>query len=670
MTLRRWLGWNDQAVNPRRRGHRRPALELLEGRELLSAIYSVTNLNDSGTGSLRDAIAQSNASSGTATNTINFSISGSGVQTIKLLSSLSVITHPVVIDGSTQPGFSGKPLIVIDGTSAGTGANGFEIAASKTTIKGLAIDNFNGDGVWVHGVTGGQVTGVRITSDYIGVDPTGTAAKGNGLGVFVNSLNGPTTATTISGDVISGNTNQGIVIGGGPTMNNVVTNCKIGTNSAGTAAIGNGLAGVQLQNGTNHNTIGGTAAGTGNLISGNLAQGIDFVNNASVNVVQGNLIGTNAAGTAAIANKFSGIAIWTSSSGNRIGGTAAGAGNVISGNLGTGVRIIDQSDGNRLQGNFIGTNKAGTAPLPNGASGVSIEDSSHGNLVGGTSIGAGGAGNLISGNTGDGISLSAAGNFVQSNFIGTNAAGTSAIANSTNGIEISGSGDSQTIGGITAGTGNVISGNTLDGIYFHGTDGGTVQGNLIGTNSAGNLALANGSNGVEISGDADTCTIGGTAPGSGNVISGNLGNGILISGVNCFGVGIYGNSIGTSADHTLLLGNASQGVLVASGAYNNEVGGEDPGAGNFIANNKGAGVSISGAGTGNIVEYDTINSNGASQSADAGDGVYIYNSPWTSVIGCSINSNRDWGIYSFGSGTPTMSGNVFNGNGKGTVKVV
>ncbi len=90
----------------------------MEDRTLLST-FLVSNTGDSGPGSLRQAILDSNAATG-ATNTIDFDISGTGVQTIAPLSPLPAITNPVLIDGTSQPGYAGTPLIELSGSQAGT----------------------------------------------------------------------------------------------------------------------------------------------------------------------------------------------------------------------------------------------------------------------------------------------------------------------------------------------------------------------------------------------------------------------------------------------------------------------------------------------------------------------------------------------------------------------
>jgi hypothetical protein len=140
-----WRRWLEQQFRDARRVPRKlvrkkispPRLEALEDRNLLST-FTVVNTNDSGAGSLRDAINRVNADTSPGIDTIKFAI-GSGVQTIALQSALPAITHSVIIDGTTQRGFAGTPLIELDGAGAGSSANGLVISAGSSTVKGLVI---------------------------------------------------------------------------------------------------------------------------------------------------------------------------------------------------------------------------------------------------------------------------------------------------------------------------------------------------------------------------------------------------------------------------------------------------------------------------------------------------------------------------------------------------
>jgi parallel beta-helix repeat protein len=174
-----------------------------------------------------------------------------------------------------------------------------------------------------------------------------------------------------------------------------------------------------------NNTIGGTVAGAGNVISGNRVNGIEtgvgyFDTGAHNNLVQGNYIGTDATGTGAVPNRQAGILISGRATNNTIGGTATGAGNLISGNQGDGIEITDSdTTGNLLQGNTIGTDVTGTLALGNGGNGVDVTAGAHDNTIGGT---APQAANVIAFNGNDGVRIdTGTGNAILRNSIFSNA---------------------------------------------------------------------------------------------------------------------------------------------------------------------------------------------------------------------------------------------------------
>jgi uncharacterized repeat protein (TIGR01451 family) len=587
---------------PRRRNSRprRPLLEMMEDR-LLLATFTVNNTADSGTGSLRQAILDANGNAGP--DVIDFSIPGSGVQTIMPASALPTITDPVTIDAKTQPGFVGTPIVVIDGANAGANVDGLTITAGNTTVSGLVIDDFGGSGIVLTG-SGGDV----IAGNYIGTDATGTVARPNGVdGV---SIIGPVSNNTVGGttagtrNVISGNLREGVAIfgasGPGPSGTLVEGN-YIGTDANGTAALGNGGSGVAISAAATNNTVGGTTAAARNIISGNLLEGVAvFGAGTTGNVVEGNFVGTDVNGTAALGNAMSGVAISAGATNNTVGGSTSGARNIISGNLQEGVAIFNVgTTGNVVEGNSIGLDTTGAAALGNKFDGVAISAGASGNTIGGTSAA---ARNLISGNSLNGVNIFGASpnNIIEGNYLGTDASGTTAIANGNSGVVAQGGSTGNLIGGTAAGAGNLISGNVLDGVAFTqaGTSGNLAQGNLIGTDVTGTIALPNSQEGVLITAPGNT--VGGTAAGARNVISGGKAVGVLISGGVASGNLVQGNYIGVDITGTKALGNAFGGVDMI-GAPGNTVGGTVAAARNIISANGDNGVVILDAGADNDV---------------------------------------------------------------------
>jgi hypothetical protein len=519
--------------------------------------FTVTNTTDAGSGSLRQAIIDANGSPGT--DLIDFNISGNGPHTIQPASSLPTITDPVVIDGYTQPGASpntnGPGLgsnavlkIELDGTNAGAGqsVNALHITGGGSTIRGLVINRSGGFSIRIDDNGGNLVQG-----NFIGTDVTGTVALSGGLnGVRVlNSGNNTIGGTTpVARNVISGN-GHGVVVIGSSATGNLIQGNFIGTDITGTVDLGNQLEGVAI--GGPNNTIGGTTPAARNVISGNDRRGIQLGLGSSGNLVQGNFIGTDVTGTADLGNSQHGVDVDRSPD-NTIGGTVPEARNIISGNEAFGVAIRSGSTENLVQGNFIGTDVTGTVDLGNTLVGVGTSASN--TTIGGT---AAAARNVISGNGAAGVQLSGVGRgvtgtVVQGNFIGTDVTGTVDLGNTRFGVSIFDNANTM-IGGATPGAGNVISGNDNSGIHIGGAQETVVQGNFIGTDVTGTIALGNSGPGVHItrfippgSGNvfnASDNTIGGTTAGASNVISANNSAGVLISSSGQTGNLVQANSI-------------------------------------------------------------------------------------------------------------------------------
>ncbi len=530
---------------------------------------------------LREAIHLSNLAPGP--DIINFDVGGGGVQTIPLMWPLWEITDPLTIDGTTQPGYAGSPLIELDGTSAGPTAYGLTVSAPNSVLRGLVINRF-GVGSFGGGIDlNSGATGTLIEDNYIGTDVSGTVGLADNMrGISIGSDN-----NTIRGNLISGSSERGLIIF---TDGNLVVGNRIGTNAAGTAAIPNG-EGIEIQNGSN-NTIGGTSPADRNIISGNVEQGVGILAGAnyqsSNNHVLGNYIGTTYVGNAAIPNGI-GVLIQDyfngTATGNIVGGSGEGEGNIIAGNAanadpnstGDGVLITGPgATANTVLGNYIESN---------GYNGLLITNGASGNTVGGTTAS---ARNVISGNWTSGVRIDHAGaNSVMGNYIGTDETGNAPMGNSLEGVLVVESPDA-IVGGTIPGARNIISGNLIGIGILGNANGVVVEGNYIGTDPAGNGAVPNQSNGVQVIGSGSL--IGGSSPAAANVISGNGEDGVYLFSSDAGNNRIQGNLIGTTASGAAL-GNSGHGVQAyATGP--NTIGGPGDRDGNTIANNGGDGVAV------------------------------------------------------------------------------
>ena len=288
--------------------------------------------------------------------------------------------------------------------------------SSNNTIGGLSADDRNvvagnvANGIELNGTSG--VSNNLVAGNYVGVGADGVTALANGNNgvLLVTAIspgpgrvggagNGASIDNVIGpGNVISGNARNGVCFC--PASQNVIIGNRIGTDAAGSSAIPNGDGGVAVVEASDGNQIGGTTPQARNVISGNSESGIRLSKGGGTvanNRIQGNYIGTNAAGIAGLGNGGIGVSERNADD-TIIGGAAPGAGNVISGNGQEGVNSVD-SVGTVIQGNYFGTDAAGTNAVPN------IDR--HIYLLGGQEITVGGesagARNVISGGDADGI---------------------------------------------------------------------------------------------------------------------------------------------------------------------------------------------------------------------------------------------------------------------------
>ena len=403
---------------------------------------------------------------------------------------------------------------------------------------------------------------------------TGLRQPGNRNGVMISNA---ATDNQILANVISNNI-FGVSIQGTGTARNTVGGNIIGLDPGGAFAQGNVDDGVQVNG--DHNTIGG-AAGR-NVISGNASNGIRVSDSsAGYNTVAGNYVGTNAAGTAIIGNLGAGIAIQRGAHNTLVGGSVPAARNIISGN-GYGVALWDSdTTSNTVIGNYIGLNAAGTAALGNQGDGVRLNSGAHHNVIGSATLG---ERNVISGNGGNGIGLwdtNTSYNTIGGNLIGTDVTGAVALGNGSTGIHVNGPNHTTIRDNVVAASG----GNGIDLCCNSETGNNAVYGNHVGTNAAGDAALGNSGDGINIDQSHDN-VIGGATADERNVISGNNGQGISLRN-NAHHNQIRGNRIGTNAAGDAAMPNGGDGVHLRSNVSDNTVGPH-----NLIAFNRGGGVTM------------------------------------------------------------------------------
>jgi uncharacterized repeat protein (TIGR01451 family) len=409
------------------RASRRPLfLEVMERRELL-ATFIVTNNGDTGNGTLRQAIT--NANSNLGPDLISFDLPANEL-TITPQTALPALTDSnTQLDATTEPNWAGVPLVVINGSGVLGGTNGITVTGGSSTVKGLVLQGFE-DGILLSGAGNNMVQ-----DNYIGTDATGETAVANtdnGIEISSNSnlIGG---AGPNLGNVISGNTADGILLNGATSTGNVIQGNLIGVDAKGATAIANTAEGIIL-NGAVGNQIGGVTPGAGNVVSGNSGIGVVLQGTGPIsNTVQGNFIGTDMTGTLPIPNTGGGLSI-NGAGTNSVGGNSTAAANVISGNGAFGILINGASSINNLiQGNDIGVAVNGTSPLGNSDEGILVNGANNDVIGGGTPA----LGNIIAFNgktlSSFGISvLSGQGIEILSNSIFNNVGGGINMSNGSN----------------------------------------------------------------------------------------------------------------------------------------------------------------------------------------------------------------------------------------------
>jgi hypothetical protein len=422
---------------------------------------------------LRAAIQEANDTGGGVT--INFNITSTS-KVITPATPLPQIMASTTINGYSQSGASPNTKavgndavlkIVIDGINAGAGANGLDVYGSGSIVRGLVIQRFSGAGILLSGYK------VDAYGNFVGTTALGTAARGNVVGIRVTGDQADVgSSLPANRNVISGNQGDGILVES-PSSYSFILGNYVGVRKGGGVALPNGGNGIRIVDADN-TRVGGPAAGSGNVISGNAAAGIQVTKDsgASDTMILGNYIGTNAAGTAAVGNLGDGV--YTDALSVRIGDVTAGSRNVISGNGSSGIELHD-SDSNIVQGNLIGTKSDGTGSLGN-TDGITLNGSADDNTIGGSTNA---AGNVIANSDFDGIFLTGGiHNAIQRNVVRNN---------TFHGLLINAV--------VTNVSGNTILGN--------GEDGVEVSGNVSGVAISANQIFANGALGIDLHGGVE-----------------------------------------------------------------------------------------------------------------------------------------------------------------------
>ncbi len=535
--------------------------------DLIASTLTVTNTNDAGAGSLRQALLDANAASDA--DVIRFEIPGFAVPSLNPATLLPSITEPVLIDAfSAEAG-----VFEINGTGL---VNCLVIQSSDVTLRGLVLNRATGDGLLAQAVAD-DLERVSVFGCPVGVNASTNVARGNGgdgirlEGVDDAAIGGP---AFWQFNVIAANGGDGIEIDFNSQRASVQGN-HIGLLSNGTVGgfnDENGGHGINLRG--RDAVIGGSGVGERNFLSNNNLFGIRLL--GSGNVIQGNVIGLGTDGSV-FANDEGGIQ--ADGSANVIGGVGNGEGNLIAGHSSS-KPGIDLGDEVRVIGNTLGLNLALDAPATSsGSLGVSMRRDA---ILGGILPG---EGNVISGHNGDGVRLpfdDGENVMILGNKIGTDATGTVAIPNDF-GIRVEARDLSlKQIGLPFVGGGNVISGNLFDGIlldpfFSNPVEQAVIQNNKIGTDVSGGLPLPNGRNGIRADGvNVRDNLIGGQVPLAANVIAFNGNHGIELERSRGEGNEILGNSI---------YGNGALGIALSGiEPLANDLGDADDGPNDGLAN--------------------------------------------------------------------------------------
>jgi CSLREA domain-containing protein len=515
------------------------AFELATASAANAGMWVVTSSADTGGActyfcTLRAAISAANSSTGGDQITFNIAPNQPSLISVGAGASnpLPAITgSDVTIDAMTQPG----TLIRLDDPDVGGGESGFVVEGQRVAIKGFRITRFDAFGILIHNGSESDV----VIGNWIGTADGVTAAGTGAAGILID---GGTGGNTIDHNVLAGASAGSDGIDVHNSSNNILTGNYVGMTADGFSRLPNADTGIEINGDSQRNRIGGVTAAERNVVSGNSGIGVQLLGILQPdgrcqapqnNLVEGNYLGVNAAGKkpSPYGNQGAGLEMGVCAQKNTVGGTAAGAANVASGN---------HDDGIQLDG---GTGPAGTANVCN--------------------------------------------NTIQGNIVGLDPSGSSTRPNVDDGIDIGRGSCNNLVGGSVTGARNIVGGNQSDGVDVHekndagaGTNGNSIVGNLIGLAANGSTPVANLQNGVHLRFTVQDNRV------DGNVIAGNGGSGVLIETASARSNTIINNTIGTLSDGTTPRGNDSYGVYVTLGANGNRI------EANTIAGNALDGVAI------------------------------------------------------------------------------
>src|SRR5271157_714930 len=648
---------------------RRPIIEAMEPRLLLATIV-VNNPTDTpmeGQTDLRQAIDDSNATPGP--NTIDFKISGNGPFTIALNSPLPPVAQPVVIDGTSQPGYSGVPLISLTPSTTPPSTvdpftgDGLTLLGGGSTVQGLDIEGFKGNGIRI--TRGG---GNVIQNNRIGTDPAGTTARPNsGSGILIEASSN----NKILDNLVSGNGDTGIKVTDtaaplvlSDTLSGTVSGSLPATELTGNFPSFSGNYSLQgllhgaffnlnIPNAPGQLSTTATISNSMTAVTGSATlgpwsatlsgQGLSQTLNAPASTAPTTI--TLSEGGITEAFTLTGtLGGFPYTFDGRFNGTFSFPDDVtvvagpVSGPMTVTVQetlpsVTNAPKGNLISGNKIGTDVSGNAALGNVLDGILLSNASgtsiSGNQISGNGVGQDAAGINVTG-------VNSSGNVMSNNLIGTNAAGTADLGNSLHGIFVGNGASNNTIG-----PGNVISGNGMPtnqgvGVYVFGstTTGNRITGNRIGTNATGTAGLTDSAGLIHpVIGVLISQSSGNTV--QGNLISGNRFVGLEIAGGTASGNLIQGNLIGTNAGGTRAIPNGLDGITI-NDAPNNSIGGTTAGAGNLISGNGSVGIQLFGLLTkGNVIEGNALGLNSAGRPTlpNRAGGIFVNTGPLNNKIG-------------------------------------